>query len=98
VFASSELQIGHVWDGYVFLPKKSCFLACPMYCPVLNFTKHVCCLFVIAGLFQKSLDKSLSMSLLSSQLCSWCVWVAIIIRLCFLSYLRMYFPRCRIGP
>ena len=56
VSASSEVQIGHVWDGYAVLPKKSCFLACPIYCPVLNFTKHVFCLSVIAGLFQKSFD------------------------------------------
>jgi hypothetical protein len=41
VSASSELQMGHVWDGYAFLPKKSCFLACPIYCPVWNFTRHV---------------------------------------------------------
>jgi hypothetical protein len=53
---------------------------------------------VIVGLFQKSFDNVLSMSLLSSHLCSWSVWVAIIVRLCILSYLRMYFPRCRMGP
>jgi hypothetical protein len=98
VSASDELQIGHVLDGYAFLPKKSCFRACLIYCPVLNFTRHVFCLFVITGLFQESFDNALSMSLLSSHLCSWCVWVAIILRLCFLSYLRMYFPRCRMGP
>ena len=78
VYASNELQIGHVWDGYAVLPNKSCFLACPIYCPVLNFTRHVFSLFVIAGLFQKSFDNVLSMSLLSSHLCNWCVWDAII--------------------
>ena len=55
--ASSELQIGHVLDGYVSLPKKSCFLACPIYCLVQNFTRHVFCLSVMIGLFQKSFDK-----------------------------------------
>ena len=96
--ASDELQIGHVWDVYAFLPKKSCFRACPIYCLVLNFIRHVFCLYVIIGLFQKSFDNVLSMSVLSSHLCSWCVWVAIVVRLCFLLCLRMYFPRCRMGP
>ena len=68
--ASNELQMGHVWDGYAFLPKKSCFLACPIYCPVRNFTRHVFCLSVIAGMFQKSFDNVLSISLLSSHLCN----------------------------
>jgi len=58
---------------YAFLPKKSCFRACPIYCPVVNFTRHVFCLYVIAGLFPKSFDNILSTSLLSSHLCSWCV-------------------------
>jgi hypothetical protein len=65
VSASSELQMGHVWNGCAFLPEKSCFLACPIYCPVRNFSRHV-----IAGLFQKSFDIVLSISLLSSHLCS----------------------------
>ena len=98
VSASSELHMGHVWDGYAILPKKSCFLACPIYCPVRNLTRHVFCLYVMTGLFQKSFDNTLSISLLSSHLCNWCVWVAMRARLCFLSYLTMYFPRCRMGP
>ena len=68
--AFGELQMGHVWDGYAFMPKKSCFLACPIYCPVQNFIRHVFCLSVIAGLFQKSFDNVLSISLLSSHLCN----------------------------
>jgi hypothetical protein len=43
-------------------------------CPLLNFTRHVFCLFVITGLFQKSFDNVLSMSLLSSHLCNWYVY------------------------
>ena len=78
---SNELQIGHVLDGYAFLPKKSCFLACPIYCPVRNFTRHIFCLFVMINLFQKSFDITLSISLLSSHLCNWCVWVAMMVRL-----------------
>ena len=95
--ASSELQIGHVWDGYAFLPKKSCFRACPIYCPVRNFTRHVFCLSVITGLFQKSFDNVLSISLLSSHLCNWCVWVAMMARLCFLSYLSDVFTKVSDG-
>ena len=52
MFASDELQIGHVLDGYASLPKKSCFRACPIYCLVRNFTRHVFCLYVMTGLFQ----------------------------------------------
>ena len=50
-YAYNVSQIRHVWNGYAVLPKKSCFLACPIYCPVLNYTRHVFCLFVIAELF-----------------------------------------------
>ena len=98
MFASDELHIGHVVDGYVSLPKKSCFQACPIYSPVRNFTRHVFYLYVMTGLFQKLFDNALSISLLSSHLCNWCVWVAIISRLYLLLYLRMYLPRCRMGP
>ena len=54
--ASIELHIGHVLDGKASLPKKSCFRAWPIYCLVLNFIKHIFCLFVIAGFVQKSFD------------------------------------------
>ena len=97
VSASGELQISHVWDGYAFLSKKNSFRACPIYCPVRNFTQYVFCLCVMIGLFQKSFDNALSISLLSSHLCNWCVWVAMRARLCFLSYLIMYLPRCQMG-
>jgi hypothetical protein len=56
------------------------------------------CLFVMIGLLQKSFDNVLSISLLSSHLCNWCVWVAMRASLCFLSYLMIYLPRCRMGP
>ena len=76
VSASRELQIWHVFDGYASLPKNSCFQACPIYSPVRNFTRHIFCLFVIVGLFQKSFDNTLLISLLLSHLCDWCVWLA----------------------
>ena len=44
-----ELQIGHVLDGKASMPKKSCFRAWPMYCPIRNFIKHVICLFFMLG-------------------------------------------------
>jgi hypothetical protein len=81
VSASVVLQIGHVLDGKASLPKKSCFRACPIYCPVRNFIKHVFCLSVMAGFVQKSFDSILSMSLFSSHLCNWWVWFAIIVKL-----------------
>jgi hypothetical protein len=98
VYASNELHIMHVFDGCTSLPKKNCFRACPIYCPLWNFTRHVFCLYVMVGLFQKSIDNTLFISLLSSHLYSWCVWFALIYRLCFLSYLRTYLPRCQMGP
>jgi hypothetical protein len=66
VSTSVELQMGHVLDGKASLPKKSCFLAWPIY-------KHFFCLSVMAGFLQKSFDNTLSMSSFSSHLCSWCV-------------------------
>jgi hypothetical protein len=68
--------MGHVFNGYASLPKKSCFLACPIYCPVRNLIRHVVFLYVMVGFFQKSFYSALSMSLLSSHLCNWCVWFA----------------------
>ena len=95
--ASGELHIGHVCDGYAFMPKKSCFRACPIYCPVRNFIRHVFCLSVMVGLFQKSLDSALSISLLSSHLCSWCVWVAMRARLCFFVMFKDVFAKVLYG-
>ena len=34
VSALRELQIGHVFDGNLCMPKNNCFLALPMYWPV----------------------------------------------------------------
>ena len=62
VSASGELQIGHVIDENLSMPKNNCFLALPMYCPVLNFSMHVFCESDIAGLDPKLLDSSLSIS------------------------------------
>ena len=39
------------------------------------------CLFVMMGFVQKSFDNTLSMSSLSSHLCSWCVRFGIIVKL-----------------
>ena len=54
--------------------------------------------FVMVGFVQKSFNNTLSMSSFSSHLCSWCVWFAIMSKLWSLSCLRMYFPRCLMGP
>ena len=69
-----------------------------MYRPVQNLTRHVFCLSMTLGLVQKLFDNVLSISLFSSHVCSWHVWLAMTSKLCFLSYLRTCFPRCRIGP
>jgi hypothetical protein len=61
-FASEELQIGHVIDENLSMPKTSCFLALPMYCLVRNFSIHVFCEYDIAGLDHKLLDIALSIS------------------------------------
>jgi hypothetical protein len=75
VYASNELHMWHVFDGCASLPKKSCFRAWPMYCPVQNLTRYVFCLSVTLGFVQKLFDNVniLSISLFSSHLCSWCV-------------------------
>jgi hypothetical protein len=49
VSASGELQIGHVIEGNLLMPKKSCFLALPMYCPVRNLRILVFCESIIVG-------------------------------------------------
>ena len=51
--ASVELQIEHVIDGNLSLPKNSCFLAFPMYWPVRNFKRFVFCESVICGVGPK---------------------------------------------
>ena len=85
--------------GWVCGPsKEKLFASMSMYCQVLNFTRHDICLSVIAGLFQKSFDNVLSIYVLVSHLCNWCVWDAIVVKLRWVSYLRTYFPRWRIGP
>ena len=60
MYASSELQIGHVFDGNLWIPKKSCFLAFPIYWPVRNFRTAIFCGSVTIGLDQKLLESSLS--------------------------------------
>ena len=73
VLAFVELQIGHVLARNASLPKKSCFRAWPIYCPVRHFIKHVY-LFICDGMIRpKVIDSVLSMSLFSSHLCNWCI-------------------------
>jgi len=43
------------------------------------------CSSMTVGFIQKSFDNTLSMSSFSSHLCRWCVWFAIIAKLCSLS-------------
>ena len=80
------------------MPKNSCFLALPMYCPVRNFSMHVFCESDIIGLDQKLLDISLSMSgfivhLLMLGNCS-----DMVFRLLTRSCLVMYVSRHLTGP
>ena len=98
VSASSELHIGHVWDGYAFLPKKFVSEHVPYIVRFGILLGMFFCLFVMIGLLQNSFDNVLSISLLSSHLCNCCVWEAMRAKLCFLSYLVIYLPRCRMGP
>jgi hypothetical protein len=98
VSASHELHIGHVIEGNLSMPKNSCFLAFPMYCPVRNFSRLVFCEYVITGLDQKLLEISLSISgfivhLLMLGNCS-----AIIFRLVSRSCLVIYVWRHLTGP
>ena len=62
VSGSCDLQMGHVMDGNLSLPKNICFLAWPMYVPIRNLIRHVFCLSVMIGFFQNSLESSLSIS------------------------------------
>ena len=88
---SVEVQIGHVMDGNLSIPKKSCLRAFPMYWPVRNLITHVICESVIVGFFQKLVESSLSISLLPvhfsmlgklSEIRS-----RLLLRSCFLKYL-----------
>ena len=47
VFRSSKLHIEHVIKGYAYLPKNNYYLAFPIYCPCLNFRRHVFCKLVM---------------------------------------------------
>ena len=83
------------WEG--FYAKEELFSdVAHLYCPIRNFIKHVFCLFAMAGFVQKSFDSILSMLSFSSHLC--CVWLAIIVKLCSLSNLKMCLLRCLMGP
>ena len=59
--------------------------------------KHVHCLFVIARLFQKSCANLLLMVVFFKPVVQLMCWITKILRLCFMSYLRMCFLRCRMG-
>ena len=96
--ASGELQIGHVIDGNLSMPKNSCFLALPMYCPVRNLSIHVFCESVIVGLDQKLLDSSLSISGFIIHLLMLGNYSDNVFRLLFRSYLVMYVSRHLTGP
>jgi hypothetical protein len=98
VSASGELQIEHVVDGNLSMPKNSCFLALPMYCPVRNFSRHVFCGSVIVGLDQKLLDISLSISGFLVHLLMLGNCYAKIFRLLSRSYLKIYVSRHLTGP
>ena len=92
VFASNELFMGHVIDGNLSLPKNSCFLAFPIYCPIQCFRRLVFCEYVIVELDQNSLDITLSIfglivhllmlgnSAIISKLFSWLYLVICVVR------------------
>ena len=90
--------MGHVMVGNLCLPKKSCFLAWPMYVPVRNLIRHDFCLSVIIGLFQNSLESSLSMFSLPIHFQMLGVCVAIFSKLFALSYFLICFSRNLTGP
>ena len=98
VSASGELHIGHVIDGNLSMPKNSCFLALPMYCPVRNFSMHVFCESVIVGLDQNLLDISLSISGFIVHLVMLGNFLAIIFRFFSRSCFVMYVSRHLTGP
>ena len=79
------------------LPNNNCLCAWPIYCPILNLTRHSLCLSKIVGFVHKLFDKILSIYLFISHLYSWCVWFVIIYKLFLLSNLMTCFPRCQTG-
>jgi len=98
VSAFVELHMGHVFDGNRMFPKKSCFLACPIYWPVRNLSMLVIWESVIAGLFQKSLEDSAWMSGLEVHLFMLGKFCARIVRFVSRSCLARYVARHLTGP
>ena len=90
--------MGHVFEGNLCMPKINCFLALPMYCPVLNFSILVFCASVISGLFQKSLDILLSTMGLVVHLLMLGKFSASIYRLFSWSCFFMYLSKHLTGP
>ena len=80
------------------MPKNSCFLAIPMYYPVRNFSRFVFCESVIAGLDQKLLEISLSISGFIVYLQLLGNYSAIIFKLVSRSCLVMYVWKHLTGP
>ena len=98
MFASWELQIEHVMDGNLSMPKNNCFLALPMYCPVRNLSIHVFSGSDIAGLDHKLLDISLSILGFIVHLLMLGNCLAMVFRLLSRSCLVMYVSRHLTGP
>ena len=61
VSTSCKLQMGHVFEGNLCIPKINCVMVFPMYWLFLNSSMFVFCESINSRLFQKSLDISLSM-------------------------------------
>ena len=93
-----ELLIGHVIDGNLSLPKKSCFLAFPIYYPVRNLNMFIFCASVIMGLCQNLLDSSLLIFGFVVHLLMLGNSVVIISRLFSRSCFLIYVCRHRTGP
>jgi hypothetical protein len=87
-----------VIDGNLSIPKNSCFLALPIYCPVRNFSMHVFCEYDIAGLDQKLLNIVLSISGFIVHLLMFGNCSDMVFRLLSRSYLAMYVSRHLTGP
>ena len=62
-----------------------------MYYPIWNLTRHVFCLSVILGFVQKLFDIVLSISLFSSHLWNWCVWLAMTSKFFFIIFEDVFF-------
>ena len=93
-----ELHIGHVLDGNLWIPKNSCYLALPMYCPVWNFKRFVFYEYDIVGLDQNLLDNSLSISGFIVHLEMFGNFCAIILRFLSRSCFLRYVSRHLTGP